>query len=196
MSTEAAGSSTPAAANAPAATPQPGQPAATPPPPTEGTTDHFVSGPAVAPEVGAWLESQGFKPPRLEEYTLPYADPGEHNAEVDRTIRGWVASAGFSVANGSELLQEIDRAAARHERMNATEREIYRRSEEALIRKILGPDADARLDLARQLVDEIDEARPGFKQLLNDTGAGNSARLLLLLANQATVLAGRHQQQQ
>lgn len=193
MTTEAA-NSTPGTGTPPAAPQaQPGQPGA---PIAEGTTQHenFVSGVAVAPEVGAWLESQGMKPARLEEFNLPYADPGEYDGEVDRALRTWVARAGFSASNGSELLNEIEYAAGKHERMNATEREIYRRTQDAEIRRVLGPDADARLNLARQLVDEIDETRPGFKRLLEDTGAGNSARLLLLLANQALVLAGRHQQ--
>lgn len=190
MTTEAA-SSTPGT-DASTATPQaqPGQPVA------EGTTVHSVaSGVAVSPDVGAWLESQGVKAARMEDYTVPHADERDYSVEADRLMRGWVASAGFSQSNGVELLAEIDRANSRHERMTAAERDIHRRSEETLIRKVLGPDADARLNLARQLVDEIDEARPGFKQLLDDTGAGNSARLLLLLANQAMVLAGRHQQQ-
>lgn len=147
---------------------------------------------SLAPEVRAYLESQGMKPPRPTEYQLPPQD-GEidtFDKAADAIVRNWLSAAGFSVSNGSYLAEQLDKAGRQFDAMDPVQQEIYARTERELLFRALGPTAEQRLALARQLVNELDERQPGLKALL-DMGPGHSANVVMVFVAQAEILAAR-----
>ena len=50
---------------------------------------------------------------------------------------------------------------------------------------VWGADVPANLSAARRMVDHIESRSPGFKGTLNATGAGNSPKLIMMLADEA-----------
>lgn len=75
--------------------------------------------------------------------------------------------------------------------MTNVDRILYGRSQHIILKRLWGPQTSEKIGAARQLVRELDERRPGLLALLEKTWAGNNARLIAALANQADRLAAR-----
>lgn len=76
--------------------------------------------------------------------------------------------------------------------MSEAEQVLYQRSERAHLERLWGSEETQR-KLAHQLVMKIDDRRPGIVDLLLDTGAGNSAMVIMNLALHAERLAARRE---
>src|SRR5574340_860451 len=139
---------------------------------------------------------KAFPPARPQDYEFPqYNGPGEgltaEQAKFDATARGWLADAKFTREIGSSLAIEIDREARAHQSMSDIDRLLYGKQQQILLERLWGTGTADKISMARQLVRELDARRPGLIALLEATGAGNNARLIAALANQAERLALR-----
>jgi hypothetical protein len=148
----------------------------------------------LSPEAAAI--DRAFPPARPQDYQMPeYSRPGEgltpEESKFDAMARGWLADARFTREIGSSLAREIAREAQAHEAKTESQRELYRRSTEALLQRMWGDQYDERVSLARTLVRELDARKPGLLAVLEHSGAGNNPRVIAALASQAERLLMR-----
>lgn len=155
------------------------------------------SPPIGASTSGAEQEIDAFAPAKADDFTLPpglfpEGVPPPHMVEQSAQFRGWLEEARLPKSIGDFLADEVAKVGNAFSAMGEAEQVLYQRSERAHLERLWGPEETQRkIELARQLVLEIDERRPGLVDLLLDTGAGNSAMVIMNLALHAERLAAR-----
>jgi hypothetical protein len=142
-----------------------------------------------ADPVGDHLRSLG---PGFE----PAADPGQYQlpqlgdsstpvgdlATADKEFRGWMHTARLPVAIGNAIAEEAARVAARLDGMSDVERELWGKEQRTQLAQVWGKDFESRMDLAKQLVAEVNEKTDGkLRDWLNETGVGDSALVAMWL---------------
>ena len=136
-----------------------------------------------------------FPPAKPEDYRMPRfatdADSVPDIMRVEQTARGWLAEARLPAEIGSAIAADAHRTAALWQTMNDNAKEVWSREQLAIATRILGPSAEEKIALARQLVDEIEAKKPGLKGFLENSGAGSCAAVVVQLANHAARLAAR-----
>lgn len=153
--------------------------------------------PAAKDETAEFLSAEGFTPGKASDFTLPamVKDNEPFTPELqaaDRTMRGWLEESRLTKEIGSYVASEIARAAPAWGRMNDGERELHGQKARAALEKLWGPDKAAeRIELARQLVLEIDKARPGLIRFLDESGAGSNVNVIAQIGMQAERLRAR-----
>ncbi|MCA3247875.1 MAG: hypothetical protein ING19_01460 [Azospirillum sp.] len=178
-----------------AATPS-GAPAApgavTPPPAAPGAESVGTEAPSdPAAEIDKF-----FPPARPEQYEMPaFAEPGEEygaaHVEADKLARGWLSEARFPREIGSHIAKEAARVAGLVKSMTPETRELWAQGQKESVEKMLGPAAPKKLALAQQLIRELEAKNPGVVNFLEATGAGNSAAIVVQVAEHAARLAAR-----
>jgi len=146
---------------------------------------------SVAAEIDA-----AFPPAKPMEFEIPSFAPDDapltpEMIEFDGRARGWLSTAGFTAGIGSAIAKEIAQVADAWEKMNPTERELWDRGEQAKLDGMWGDQKPAKMELARQLIRELEAKSPGVVELLETTGAGNSAMVAAQLALHAERLAAK-----
>lgn len=136
-----------------------------------------------------------FQPAKADDFALPREVFPEGMSEprmVEQAaqFRGWLEEARLPAAIGNTLAGEVAAANKAFTAMNDAERTLYQRSERAHLERLWGEETQRKIELAHQLVMEIEERRPGLVDLL-EGGAGNSAMVILNLALHAERLAAR-----
>lgn len=117
-------------------------------------------------------------------------DPGA--AEHDTNVRSWLYTGLFDRGTGSFVGKEAARVAAQMADANDADFELFRNQQENQLARLYGDRAPEMIQRAQKLVDEIESYRPGLKQWLTETGAGNSALVIAQFAAQAQRLAARN----
>lgn len=130
------------------------------------------------------------------EYKMPpVAPPNEavtkEVAEFDARARQWLSDAGFTRETGSSVAHEIAKVAQVQRDASDQQRDAYRKAQEARLEAIFKGETKAKMNAARALVAELEARSPGIVELLEETGAGNSADVIAQLAMQAERRARR-----
>jgi hypothetical protein len=135
----------------------------------------------------------GFEPARVGQYETPRPVSGfdPEGQSRDTKLRGWLAGMKFPQGHGSHLVHEITRAGAQFKDMTEPARKLWARSETIRLENLWGAQAQEKIKLAQQLVREIEAKQPGFVELLEESGAGNSADVIVAMHAQAFRLAAR-----
>lgn len=130
-----------------------------------------------------------YRLPPLGDENTPVADL----ARLDGLARGWLHEARLPVEIGHHLVSEAVRGADRYAAMSEDGRNVYAAQERAKLDRILGPDAAARIDKAKRLVQDLEARKPGLLAVLRATGAGNNANVIAQLVLHAERLEARRQ---
>lgn len=118
-------------------------------------------------------------------------DVSKETLAFDQQARGWLSEARFTKEIGSSLAREVDRVTVKHASMSEAEREIYKRTEFNKLERVWGSDTPKKIGAARRLVLELEAKSPGIVDVLERTGAGNSAIVIAQIAMQAERLLAR-----
>lgn len=124
---------------------------------------------------------------KLQDYKFPQMlstdDPITNEfVETDKKYRAWLSTAQFPSGVGSFLAEEIHQVSNDHSKMTEAERTLWARSEKIKLEKIWGPEYESKVTLARQLISELEKKHPGIVELLDESGAGNSAMVISKVA--------------
>lgn len=103
----------------------------------------------------------------------------------DTQARTWLSTAKFTKEIGSAIAREVDSVARTFPTLEPSVQELYKRTELTTVERIWGKDTPRKMALAKQLCEELDARHPGVIDALNKTGAGNSARVIIQIGNQA-----------
>lgn len=135
-----------------------------------------------------------FPPAKPSEYQMPNMGEtfGPAQQKLDADSRAWLAEARFPAGIGSALLAEVDKTATAWNKMDATARTLHVQKETSVLQKLWGNDGyAAKVNAARQLIKELERKRPGIVEILERSGAGNSAQVIAQVALHAERLLAR-----
>lgn len=140
---------------------------------------------------------QMFPRAKPEEFTMPklIGPDDRYTPEIqkfDQTARAWLSESRLPKEIGNAVARSIGETAVQFLKMNEGEREIFARTERAKLDRLWGADAARKIDLAKQLVHELEAKRPGVFWLLETSGAGNSSFVIAQLAVHAERLLARN----
>jgi hypothetical protein len=141
-------------------------------------------GESVAPPAPATVDVPGFPAGRAQDFKLPYTadENGNYPITDDKNMRAWLTIGGFPVGIGNFLAAEIHRAKQTTEGMSDAEKQMRRAHTLAVLERKWGDKETLdRIDLVHGFVAEIEEKRPGFAQLLTDSGAGGLPEITEIL---------------
>jgi len=143
--------------------------------------------------VDAHLASIDYVPAKPEEYSMPkITEDGAYTPEVaawDKQRRQWLSTAKLDKAIGSELARNAEETHQRLKGMTDGQRELWAAGQRAQLDRL--GFTQERINLARQLVAEVEASSPGLVAYLFDTGAGNDARIVANVVLQAERLNSR-----
>lgn len=124
--------------------------------------------------------------------TVPSApDPGIYNLgngpevltpeqeHADMQARGWLSAAGLSAQDGTSLAQYARERIGQLRDMSAEGWQAEGARTWAHLNQIYGPEAQAKLDKARQLVQHVEIQNPGLREFLEVSGLGNDALMTM-----------------
>ena len=141
---------------------------------------------------------QHLPPAKAEDFALRMYPPGTEPPVVpqevrafESTARGWLVDAGFPRENGNALIGTIEKAAQTTKAMTPDQLESYRQTELLKMQRIHGEKLPERLALADDMIDELEQQRPGLKNLLGSIGVGKTAMVWNLLIQHAEIYHAR-----
>jgi hypothetical protein len=132
-----------------------------------------------------------FPPAQPHEYIMPKLvdEAGNHGPELqraDQEIRAWLSDARMPVGVGSEILRSATEFAPRWGAMSPDQRQEHDAGVHEQLRAVWREDYGRKIDLARQLVRELEAKSPGkVIATLEVTGAGADATVIMNLADSA-----------
>jgi hypothetical protein len=150
-------------------------------------------GPDAAPTAEQALLEQELQPGKLSDYKMPFmpdATP-EQALAAQKTSAEWSMEGRLSPEKHAFVTEEIARLTPRYQSMDAGARELFAKTERAKVDKVFGSESATMIARARQLVREVEARKPGLVRLLEQSGGGNSASVIVALAQQATMLGMR-----
>ena len=138
-----------------------------------------------------------FPPAKETEYTTRYYTPGQEPSEIpkevrafDANVRGWMSDAGLPKSLGDSLFNTLAKAIQHTHTMTAEQREAYKDAENVKLEKLFGPDwHDTKLKPVAVMIHELDQKRPGLKELVR--AHGDHAMFIAQLIQAATVYHAR-----
>ena len=108
----------------------------------------------------------------------------------DANARGWMSDAGLPRELGNSLVNTLSKAIQHTHAMTAEQRETYKDSENAKMEKLFGPDwHDTKLKPVAVMIHELDQKRPGLKELIR--AHGDNAMFLAQLIQAAIIYHAR-----
>lgn len=135
---------------------------------------------------------QQFPPGKAEDFALRMYPPGQEPSVIPQEVRdfetnsrGWLVDAGFPRNLGNTLISTIEKVARTTKAMTPDQLETYRQTELQKMQGIYGDKLDQRLQAADDMIDQLEQTRPGLKNLLGSIGIGKSAMVWNLLIQQA-----------
>lgn len=140
---------------------------------------------------------QQFPPAKESEYRIQYYTPGQEPPVIPKEVqafdskaRGWMSDAGLPRELGNSLVNTLSKAIQHTHALTAEQRETYKDSENAKLEKLFGPDwHDKQLEPARVMIHELDQKRPGLKELVR--AHGDNAMFLAQLIQAARIYHAR-----
>jgi hypothetical protein len=125
--------------------------------------------------------------PATEETTTP-----QYSA-FRNSINGYFVDAGVTNETAAFILKQADAFGHRSEKWGENDHVLNGRAELAKLQCVFGDQLPQKLELARQMVQKIEAARPGIVAMLEATGLGNDAGVILALANHCARVSTRSQ---
>ena len=154
-----------------------------------------LDGPAVNP-AAAEIDA-AFPPAKASEYQMPKLEDenGKYSPamqQADQEIRSWLVDAKIPAGIGTEILQTAAAFSPKWAAMTQTDRTAHDQAEHGKLQRLWGADYPRKLDLARQLVRELEAKSPGkVIAVLDATGASANAMVIMHLADSAERLLRR-----
>jgi len=112
--------------------------------------------------------------------------------QFDQSARTWLSGAEFPREFGNSFVIAIERTVQKTKNMTEKELEDYGYCEYAKLQRAYGDGLEDKLRAAGQMVEALDQKTPGLKNLLRSKGIGDSAMVVSLLIQQATIFHARH----
>jgi hypothetical protein len=139
------------------------------------------------------LLEQELQPGKLSDYRMPFMPDAtaEQALAAQKTSAEWSMEGRLSPEKHAFITEEIARLTPRYQSMDAGARDLFAKTERAKVDKVFGKDSATMVSRARQLVREVEARKPGLVRLLEESGGGNSASVIVALAQQATMLGMR-----
>ncbi len=134
---------------------------------------------AVAADIDA-----AFPPGKASDFNLPVVTDQDGSADSAGTIatvqaiRGALETAGVTKEIGSFIANEAARGQAEWEKLDDTGQQLHRQKTMVALEKRYGEKTPEKIELARQLIREVNAKHPGIMELLDHTGASNSAVII------------------
>ena len=136
-------------------------------------------------------------PAKPEEFLVRLYPPGQEPREIPKevsvfegNVRGWMSDAGLSKELGYALFNTLSKAIQHTHALTPEQREAYKDSENAKMGKLFGPDwHDTKLQPVAVMIHELDQKRPGLKELVR--AHGDHAMFLAQLIQAARVYHAR-----
>lgn len=130
-----------------------------------------------------------------ESFRLPPLDgtPGEV-VHAAKTFQAWLSTAELPTPIGNHIAGEINRFVRNnpdYESWNDAKRQIHATTELGKVNRFFGKDAQRNIDMARQLVAEVESKQPGVFGWLERSGAGNLSNVIIQLATHGQRLSAR-----
>jgi len=122
-----------------------------------------------------------------DEYVISYGQPDltPETKQFDTAARTWLHGAEFPRELGSTLAKTIDDITRQTAGMNEDQLVEWGQREYAKLQHLYGDQLEARLQAGGRMVHELEAKQPGLKQLLKSRGIGDSARVAVLVMDQA-----------
>jgi hypothetical protein len=137
-----------------------------------------------------------FPPAKASEFQIPKLGDGENVSPRDLGLikhgQGWLSDAKLPASIGNAVAAEAKRVSDMNSGMSDADRVSFQTRERAFLTRLWGDQAPQKIELANQLVAEIEAKRPGLFDFLQRTGAGNSAMIIAQFANHAERLKIRN----
>lgn len=131
-------------------------------------------------------QAHQYEMPPLVNHVSAY---GKDEQAQDLQQRNWLSEGGFPREIGNTLAQEIKKTSESLTKMNQVQRDAWLDKQNKTLTAIWGDKQDEKIQLARQLVNEIEARQPGLKAFLDRTGSGNDANVISILANHAKIMS-------
>ena len=127
-----------------------------------------------------------------EGFLISYAKPNEPDVPMtpeltafDQSARAWMSEAGLPRDLGNSLVTTIERVTAQTQKMTADQLVAYGEAEFAKLQRVYGNTLEDRLHQVALMVHDLEQKRPGLKQLLKTGGIGDNALVVSMLIQQA-----------
>ncbi|MPZ43948.1 MAG: hypothetical protein GEV05_11175 [Betaproteobacteria bacterium] len=163
-----------------------------------GETSTSIDPTVPAPDATAQEIDAAFKPAQPHEYEMPVItdEAGNHGPNETRAAQYFgeaLSVGGLPREIGSHILREGARADAITRNMTDAQFQTYADQQRGILEKMWGEKTSANIELAKRLVHEIDEAKPGLKAVLNAMpGVQANANVIAQLYMQAQRLFDRN----
>jgi hypothetical protein len=134
---------------------------------------------------------QAFPPADPTAYTIRYSRPGqdtpvtEEIKQFDANARTWMSSAGLPRELGNSLVNQIDRVSQHTATMTPEQLVVYGEREFVKLQNLYGAGLEDKLKSAALMIHELDQKKPGLKQLLRTGGIGDNALIVSQLIAQS-----------
>lgn len=139
-----------------------------------------------------------FPPAKAGQFDMPIFTDEHGSAESEAAFnaaagaRAALETAGFTKEIGGYLAKEIASVQKEWTGLDDTGQELYRRTQMAQLERMWNEKAPEKIALAQQLVRELEAKHPGVMDLLDMTGAANSATVIAqVVAHAERLLAKR-----
>jgi hypothetical protein len=141
-----------------------------------------------------------FPPAKESDFVLHMYPPGHAPAVVPKEVQTFEANAkawlgpdgaGLSLGIGNALISAIDKTAQATKGMSAGQLETYRQTELKKLQQAHGEKLGERLRAANDMIDELEQQRPGLKHVLGSVGVGKNAMVWNMLISHAPIYHAR-----
>ena len=105
--------------------------------------------------------------------------------EFDQHARTWLSGAEFPRDLGNSLVTTIERVAQTTKAMMPDQLEQYGYAEFTKLERAYGPALEEKLHAAAVMIHELDQKKPGLKNLLKSKGIGDNALVVAQLIAQS-----------
>ena len=108
-----------------------------------------------------------------------------------QVTRMWMSTAGMPKNIGDSLVSTISKVAETTKGMTADQLDQYGYREYEKLQRVHGAKPDERLSQAAVMIDDLEQQRPGLKNLLKSRGIGDNALIVNMLIQHATIYHAR-----
>ena len=138
-----------------------------------------------------------FPSAKPEDYTIRYGVPGQEPTmtpelrQFDANSRTWLAGAGFPRETGNSLVSTITQVLQETARMTPDQLETYRQTQLMILQRAHGEKLKERLRAADDMIDHVEQVRPGLIKFLGAKGVGKNAMVWNMLIAHAPIYHAR-----
>jgi hypothetical protein len=105
--------------------------------------------------------------------------------QFDTSARSWLNQAEFPASIGNSLITTITKVAQQTKHLSADQLESYGLLQYERLERVYGAELEDKLNAAGRMVEQLEKAKPGVKNLLRARGLGDNAEIASLLIQQS-----------